>query len=427
MDWDGGRWPVGRVLIRISVGGLSRKIFTIDQKHRINCCSALVRLSVICPNRARKTTAPIEVFHLSWRMCRRSILAVAVAFVLRGFAATTANAQATIDLHVRLDAGNGTPGNGALVALLDGDRVITEALSSENGTVTIRSTPGSYRVRVRRIGFHPFVSDPVALPFKGELRLHIETKRIVLDAMVVSASAQCGAIKRDAQTLSTVWDEITKALRASQLTPTDLNGIRRMQLYKRELGKNGEVTSSDSSMRPVTGQRPFGVPDPTSLVRLGYVRGDPQNGWEYFGPDEAVLLSSEFAATHCFKVVRDEKKREGQIGVAFEPAPKRTLSDIKGVLWVDEKSAELRDVGFVYVNAGVLTRFEPGGFTKFRRVASGSWIVSEWQLTMPILEVKLGFRDRIAKIGSIENGGFLVSGDSLDPKGVNSRDSTRKK
>jgi hypothetical protein len=190
-----------------------------------------------------------------------------------------------------------------------------------------------------------------------------------------------------------------------------------MLTYRREFGRRGEVVSRDSSIKPIQGQRPFGVPDPSSLLRRGYVRGSPETGWEYFGPDEGVLLSDDFAATHCFRVVRDRKNRDGQIGVAFEPAPGRTLSDIKGILWVDEKTSELRDIGFVYVNAGVLTRFEPGGFTKFRRVASGTWIVSEWQLRMPRLELKFGFRDSIDQIGTIENGGFLV-GDAVNPASI---------
>jgi hypothetical protein len=340
----------------------------------------------------------------------RRILLSPVAVVIFSITATTADAQSITDLHVRLDPGNGAPIAGALVALVDGDRVIAERLSSASGTVTVGAAPGTYRVRVRRIGFQPFLSGPVTLPFKGELLLRVETQKIVLNAMIVSASAQCGAITRDAQTLSTVWDEITKALRASQLTAADLSGIGRMRTYKRQLGPHGDVISTEFSViSRITSNRPFGVPDPASLAVLGYVRGTPQTGWEYFGPDEAVLLSDQFAATHCFRVVRDKKKRTGQIGVAFEPAPRRTLSDIKGVLWVDEKTAELRDVGFVYVNAGVLTPFEPGGFTKFLRVPSGAWIVNEWQLRMPILEVKVGFRDFVSKIGTIENGGTIIS------------------
>ncbi|HUQ46648.1 MAG TPA: carboxypeptidase-like regulatory domain-containing protein [Gemmatimonadaceae bacterium] len=349
---------------------------------------------------------------------RRNLVSIAAAAIL-SLAAATAHAQSTAQLRVRLDAGNGAPIAGALVALLEGSRVVAEGLSSASGIITIGSAPGAYRVRVRRIGFRPFLSDPVTLPFKGELVLRVESEKIVLNTMIVSASAHCGEIKRDAQALSTVWDAIAIALRASQLTSSDLSGLGTMRTYKREIGRNGEVVSNRTSAIPITDRRPFGAIDPASLLTLGYVRGNESAGWEYFAPDETVLLSDGFAATHCFKVLRDPRGRAGQIGVAFEPVPNRKQSDIRGVLWVDEKSAELRDVRFVFVNAGILTRFKPGGFAKFRRTMSGTWIVNEWQLSMPKLEVNS--RERLEMIGSVENGGYIAA----DSTSVG-RDSIRK-
>jgi hypothetical protein len=311
------------------------------------------------------------------------------------------------EIRVRVEASAGGPLSGALVALVDGEHVASEGLSTGSGIITLGAAPGTYRVRVRRIGFRPWLSDPVTLPYKNELLLRVESERITLDAMVVSATARCGKITSDAQALSAVWDEIEKALRASQLTVADMRGINRMRTYRREIALNGAVLSNDTLVGPVSGGRPFAAPDPESLSRLGYVRGDQANGWDYFGPDEAVLLSNDFAATHCFKVVRDNRRRAGQIGVAFEPAPGRTSSDIMGVLWVDEKNSELHDVRFVYVNAGILSRFRPGGFTKFIRMPSGAWIVREWQLRMPELELRLGTRDNVVPIGYIENGGMI--------------------
>jgi hypothetical protein len=343
-------------------------------------------------------------------MVRKAIFSL--AFLTLACATSILRAQATADIRVRLDAGNGVPIGAALVALLDGDRVVTEGLSSASGTITLRALPGAYRIRVRRIGFHPFLSNPVNLPSNGELLLHVETEKVVLNAMVVSASAQCGAIKRDAQALSVLWEAIAVALRSSQLTLNDLGSLGTMRTYKRETGRDGQVISMQSSVRPITNRRPFGALDPSSLLTAGYVRGNESVGWEYFAPDETVLLSDGFAATHCFKVVRDAKNRPGQIGVAFEPAPSRKQSDVKGVLWVDEKTAELRDVRFVYVNAGILTRFKPGGFAKFRRTASGTWIVNEWQLLMPRLEVNP--RDQLDIAGFVENGGVISSDTTAD-------------
>lgn len=329
------------------------------------------------------------------------------------------------DLRVRIEAGPGVPISGALVAVLDGGRVVTEGLSSTRGLILLAAPPGIYRVRVRRIGFRPFISEAVTLPSAKELLFKVETEQVVLEAMVVSEAAKCGPITRDAQTLSVVWEEVSKALRSSQLTIDDLTGMGEMRTYRRDLGSHGELVSSQSTLLPITNARPFGAVDSRLLSRLGYVRGDPQIGWEYFGPDEAVLLSDDFAATHCFKVVRDAKKRPGQIGVAFQPAPKRTVSDIKGILWVDEKTAALRDVGFTYVNSGMLTEFEPGGYTKFRQVPSGGWIVDEWQLRMPKIAMRDGPGNFVSKIGYVENGGIIVAAETAT-EAAKLADSTRK-
>ncbi|MEO7368234.1 MAG: carboxypeptidase-like regulatory domain-containing protein [Gemmatimonadaceae bacterium] len=350
-----------------------------------------------------------------------SVSLVGLAAILHG---ATAQGQAA-DLRVRIEAGPSIPISGALVALLDGQRVVAEGLSSTRGIIALSAPPGTYRVRVRRIGFRPFFSEAVTLPSPNELLFKVETARIVLDAMLVSATAKCGPITRDAETLSTVWEEVSKALRSSQLTIGDLRGLGTMRTYRRDVGTDGKVVSEQSKRLPITNARPFGAFDPASLSRMGYVRGNPLAGWEYFGPDEAVLLSDDFAATHCFKVVRDADKRPGQIGVAFQPVPKRNISDIKGTLWVDQKTAALRDVGFTYVNAGILTEFEPGGYTKFRQVASGGWIVDEWQLRMPKIAMRDGPGNSVSQIGYVENGGIIVAAD-VATDAANPADSTRK-
>ncbi len=319
---------------------------------------------------------------------------------------------APTELRIRIESGPNAPIPGALVAVLDGDRVLSEGLSTARGTSILTAPPGIYRVSVRRIGFRPFVSEPVTLPFAGELLLTVQTDRVMLEAMVVSATARCGPVTRDAETLSAVWDEISKALRSSQLTLADLAGMGIMRTYRREVGIYGNILANDTAVKKITNGRPFGAINPDALATLGYLRGSASSGWEYFGPDEAVLLSTSFAETHCFKVVRDHRKRAGQIGVAFEPAPNHRQSDIKGVLWVDEKTAELDDVRFTFVNAGVLSRFEPGGFTRFHRAPSGAWVVNEWQLRMPRVELRVGAQRELVVSSYVENGGWIGNDDS---------------
>ena len=318
----------------------------------------------------------------------------------------------TVEVPVRLQSSGDMPVAGALVALLDSrDSVVAEGLSTESGRRMLRAPPGTYRVRARRIGFLPFISPPVVLPRDGELLFAVETPHVVLESIVVNSGSRCNRSDPGPDALGTVWDEIDKALRASQLTTRDLAGFGQALAYNKKIGLNGLVVSSDTTFFPIRANRPFGAIDPATLSTDGYVLGNELQGWHYFAPDEKVLLSEQFAATHCFRLVR-ERARSGEIGVAFEPVPRRTISDIAGVLWVDERSAELREIVFRYVNAGVFSRFDAGGFTRFTRVPSGAWLVSEWRLKVPLLTMKVRpySGQEFSAIGYVENGGGIVRG-----------------
>jgi hypothetical protein len=207
-----------------------------------------------------------------------------------------------------------------------------------------------------------------------------------------------------------VWDEIDKALRASQLTIDDLSGFGQAITYRKQTAVNGDLVSTDTTFFQIRETRPFGAIDPVTLAAEGYVLGDAYKGWRYFAPDEVVLLSDEFASTHCFRLVRD-RDRPGEIGVLFEPVPARRVSEIAGVLWVDERSAELREIIFRFVNAGVLSQFAAGGFTRFTRVPSGAWLVSDWRLKVPLLTVRRSpySGEQFSAVGYVENGGGILA------------------
>jgi hypothetical protein len=344
--------------------------------------------------------------------CRGRMLLAAI--VLASFLPLRiASSQPVSELRVKLRSSDGAPVAGALVALLDGnDSVVVEGLSSESGMRVLRAPSGVYRVRTRRIGFLPLVSSPVVVPRQEELLLVVESARVVLDRIVVNSRSQCGRGDPASSALGIVWDEIDKALRASQLTISDLSGFGRGRVFRRQI-RSGAVVASDTTFFNIVDQRPFGAIDPDSLARAGYVLGDEAKGWIFYAPDETVLLSDQFGATHCFRVVREDG-RPGQIGVAFEPVPQRKVSDIVGVLWVDEASAELREVVFHFVNAGVISRYEATGFTRFLRVPSGAWIVDEWLLKLPRIAERHSSSGYVSHdytlVGYDEHGGGIVYG-----------------
>lgn len=348
------------------------------------------------------------------------IRAVLAGFMIGALASSSLAAQdVKTELRVRLNPIDGSAVSGALVALLNSrDSVVAEGLASQEGTRVLFAPRGAYRIRVRRIGYLPFVSSELTLPRANELVLNVESPHVVLQSIVVNSTSQCSRSDPGAQALSTVWDEIDKALRSSQLTLDDLSGMGRAHQYRREMTNDGRVVAGDSSEFAITDRRPFGAVDPATLAHDGYVIGDEELGWTFYGPDETVLLSDAFAGTHCFHLVRNPN-RPAQIGVAFEPIPGRKISDISGVLWVDQRTSELREINFRFVNAGTLSRYEAGGFTRFRRVASGAWVVNEWKLSVPKLQIREtttlspegipGTRRSIVVVGRLDNGGGILS------------------
>ena len=190
-------------------------------------------------------------------------------------ASPQASPPTTVQVAVRLQSSGDIPVAGALVALLDGrDSVVAEGLSTETGRRMLRAPPGTYRVRARRIGFLPFISSPVVLPHEGELLLVVETPHVVLESIVVSSRSQCKRSDPGPGALGLVWDEIDKALRASQLTTKDLSGFGQALSYRKEVGPNGVVRSSDTTFFQIRGARPFAAIDPVALATDGYVLGN---------------------------------------------------------------------------------------------------------------------------------------------------------
>jgi len=62
------------------------------------------------------------------------------------------------------------------------------------------------------------------------------------------------------------------------------------------------------------------------------------------------------------------------------------------------------------VNAGVFRPFDAGGYTRFTRVTSGAWLVSDWRLKVTLLSVERSpyAAERVRPIGYAENGGGIL-------------------
>ena len=125
-------------------------------------------------------------------------------------------------------------------------------------------------------------------------------------------------------------------------------------------------------------------------------------------PDADVLFSDEFLNHHCFRLqnVRDSS-RLGMVGLGFEPIGGSHLPEIRGVMWLDEKSAELRYVEFRYVNHGLSVESDLlGGRVEFAKLSNGGWIVNRYWIRMPRLDVVQ--EKRYSTMGQITRGGSSV-------------------
>jgi hypothetical protein len=175
-------------------------------------------------------------------------------------------------------------------------------------------------------------------------------------------------------------------------------------------------------------QHPFASPPAAELSAKGWVQNTPQ-GTFYYGPDPSVLVSDEFLTDHCLRLAEGgDAAGDSLVGVAFEPVGGRRLPDIRGVLWLDRATAELRRVEYTYTGLPTpVSHPRLGGSVEYARLASGPWIVRRWSIRMPQVEVQQGARTTPGRDADIytayenarlfaihENGGEVLSTSAQD-------------
>ena len=155
----------------------------------------------------------------------------------------------------------------------------------------------------------------------------------------------------DERRTAALWEDARAALTAAVITRGLTVGADTVVRFERKL----DVQRLARALRESRGRcrRPMDHPFrslPAEVLSVGgYITVNQDGSTDYYAPDADVLLSDTFLADHCFKIEpRDEFEHLGQVGLAFQPIPERKKPDIKGVLWMDEKTAELRTLEFTY-------------------------------------------------------------------------------
>lgn len=319
--------------------------------------------------------------------CSAVVGLFAACAVLSPWGVQAARAQ---EIHGRIVAeSSGEPIQGALVSLRDtaGVRRATGFSGPDGGMVVGAPRPGTYRLRVERIGYRTWTSPPLEVASGETLRrtFRVAVRPVRLADLEVTGERTCGTPRDEGEIVARVWEEASKALDAARVG--DAKGLYRFRVraYDRKLDADASrVVEEESRTYTARINQPFMSPPADELARDGYIEGSVMEGRTYYAPDVSALLSDTFFGTHCFRVERDEDA--GLLGLRFEPAPGRDLPEIAGTLWVEERTAELRSLDYRYVNFGVDVDGETGGGRlEFRPLPSGAWVIQRWWIRMPRL------------------------------------------
>lgn len=286
------------------------------------------------------------------------------------------------------ERGTGEPLAGVLIKLESASGVETnqrEVLSDNAGNYAVRGAPGSYRLSAKRIGVQRFISDsfPLAAGETRQLDIVLEALVFQLPAMRIVDAGLCVTREAERQRVSSLWDEARTALTAANLSRRDRLFQGSITRYSRRLDPRTLRVLEDSwNELSGTYDRTFMSPSGDSLSRVGYWRHQGTDA-TYYAPDGDVLLSRAFQRDHCFHVV-EAADRPGMIGLGFTPVATRKIPDVRGVLWMDNRTFELQVVEFSYTmlpQAPFSDRI--GGELRFSRLNTGAWVTSRWVLRMP--------------------------------------------
>jgi hypothetical protein len=291
-----------------------------------------------------------------------------------------------------IDSTSGTPVGTGFVVLVDQDQVdVARTLTNANGQFSLRAPqPGIFQLRSERIGYRAHVSHSFELTAGITLPYNMEVAAIpiVLSAVEVTAENRCQVSPDRASETGVLWEEVRKALEATAWDGTQELARYRTYSFERELSSNRRRIMRERG-RTLEGvaRQPYVSLPADYLAQFGYVIERPDET-VYNLPDARVLTDDAFLSTHCFRVVRDQDSRPGQVGLAFDPVSHVGRPDVRGTLWLDEENSQLTtlDIRFARLPDRLQDR-RVGGTVEFLMLPSGAWIIQYWEVRSPIMQV----------------------------------------
>src|SRR5919199_2381253 len=285
--------------------------------------------------------------------------------------------------------GTNEPVASTVVRLVDASgKRLAGAISDETGRFAIKApAPGRYTLHADRIGFKSVTSAPFALATGQTIEQKLVAPAVpaMLAGITIAGSDRCVVRPQEGMEAARVWEEARKALDATVLTQEQR--LLRLTLveFERDISPSHSMLRETTRRRSGVSENPFVSAPAESLSAHGYVRVSTDSS-EYFAPDAAALLSESFAGDHCLRAVKGDDDHKGLIGLAFEPAKHRKKPDIKGVLWLDDSTSELRFMEYQYTGLPVPSHGDVmQSRVEFKHLPTGAWIVERWVIRMPLV------------------------------------------
>ncbi len=333
------------------------------------------------------------------------------------------------------EAESGRAIESGVITLLDaGGAVIRAVLTDSLGEFGLRApSPGAYRLRFERLGFRPMTTDRFTLD-EGETEtkpIRAAAVSVSLERIVVTDRPRCRVLPEADTVTARVWSAVRGVLASAVAGETGWYPYVTIERHERDYDYRRKLVTKERKWTQTGATTaPFVAIAASVLETEGFIVQN-RDSVTFYAPEARTLIAEEFLRTHCFRV-RDERTERGRVGLDIEPIPRRLLPDIKGTLWLDAASGELRRLDFVYVNLPpTVPRDGAEGWVEFRRLPRGAWVVDRWLLRLPLVGrpppasvygsgVPVAGElpsERVTElIGTHEEGGRIVSLDTERPR-----------
>lgn len=292
-----------------------------------------------------------------------------------------------------VEAESRQPVAAALIQLLPDstESILASTSTSDQGKFSFPAIKlASFRVRILRIGFRPWTSDPmVSSGVKlAELSFAIPVVPVVLTDITVESKSQCRGSPADDQRLALLWDDARTALALLNAGSPEKMLEFRSTVTTKMVDPGDHLVSTNSMLAFGRGAWPVASQPAESLALLGFVQSrDTLFGPTYFGPDVAVFFSDAFIQTHCFRLLANPDP--GVLGLGFEPVKDRRVADIEGVLWVDREKNRLRKLEYRYTSLWKwVPRGSAGGRLEFAFLGDGRPVLTGWSIRAPVARIE---------------------------------------